>query len=182
MQNEDQNAILGPKVRFWRLKWDFGPKMAQKCVLGVQNHFLGSIALPGSKGLWNKGFRGSFFALLEPKSKNGLIFPLLGTKMQKRGHFALLEPKVLKWAHFRFLAPKVPKKAPETLCLISFSCKAAKRPILGPKSTFGPKIVTKWGFWAPKRVLGSKMLFGEKGARCLHTFPHRCRQIRRVQK
>ena len=25
------------------------------------------------------------------------------------------------------------------------------------------------------------MLLGEKGARCLHLFPHRCRQIRRVK-
>ena len=168
-------------MRFWRPKWDFGPQKSQKCVFGLQNHFLGSISLPGSQGLWNKGFRGSFFALLEPKCKNGVSFPLLGTEMEKRGHFAFLEQKVLKWAHFPFLAPKVRKKAPETVCLISLLSQGAKR---FQKCIFQPqnaKRGQKWGFGAPKRDLGSKTLLGEKGARCLHLFCDRCRGKRRVK-
>ena len=53
-----------------------------------------------------------------------------------------------------------------------------------PKCTFGPKstlFVQNAVFEPPKRVLGSKMLFGEKGARCLHLFCDRCRAKRRVQ-
>ena len=47
----------------------------------------------------------------------------------------------------------------------------AQKCISGPKTRF----------WAQKCISGTKMLPGEKGARCLLTFPHRCSQIRRVK-
>ena len=48
--------------------------------------------------------------------------------------YKYLLPKVVKCAHFRFLDPKMPKKAPETICLISFSSQGAK---WTRKCTFG---------------------------------------------
>ena len=45
------------------------------------------------------------------------------------------------------------------------------------KCTFCSKIT----FWAQKCISGTKMLPGEKGARCPQTFPHRCSKNRRVE-
>ena len=102
------NKPFGPgrkmraEMRFWAQKCDFGGQNAilgpkrPKMRFGLQNHFLGYMSCPGSKGLLNKGFRGSFFALLEPKCKSELNFAFLGNKVQKGGDFALLEPAVLK--------------------------------------------------------------------------------------
>ena len=39
----------------------------------------------------------------------------------------------------------------------------------------------KMRFWVPKCILGTKMLPGEKGARCPPAFPHRCSKNRRVE-
>ena len=131
--------------------------------------------------------------LIKP-TVSGLLFLTFWAKMQKCGHFFTFGKQNAKkrsfcnfgatnakMSSFSVFGSQSAKKGSWNHLFNKLFGPGRKKTHFGLKMHFWAQICTKWGFWAPKRVFGSKMLFGEKGARCLHLFLQRYRQIRRVQ-
>ena len=157
-------AQNGPKVRFG----------SPKSLFGV--HFA-----PWLKRLMKQRVSWLLFYTFGAKIQKWTHFSTFGRQNAKKGSFCTFGAKSAKMSSFSVFGSQSAQKGSCNPLFNKLFVQGRKKTNFGPKMHFWAQICTKWGFGAPKRVLGSKMLFGEKGARCLHTFCDRCRGKRRVQ-
>ena len=144
-----------------------GPKLPKSAFWDSKITFWGPFRSLAQKAYETKGLGAPFSHFWTQNAKMGSFIHFWATKCKKES-FCTFGAKSAKMSSFSVFGSQSAQKG---------SSNHLFHKPFGP----GRKMNAKMRFRAQNAFLGTKMLPGKGVSRCIHTFPHRCSEIRRVK-